>query len=108
MKIENFSPALYTVFLEVNGMMDRSLAFEKRELMEGFEKMTWVWDEERNVEGQPDFEGGCGVVMSIPGWVAWHVVSFLLGTLTTGVVIWGFTACNRRSAEGGQWYVLGP
>ena len=34
------------------------------------------------------------VSMSIPAFLAWHVLSFLLGILTTVLVIWMGTGCS--------------
>lgn len=46
------------------------------------------------------------VSMSIPACLAWHVLSFLLGILTTVLVIWGVPGWTGR---GGVFFtLLGP
>lgn len=47
------------------------------------------------------------VSMSMPAFLAWNLLSFLLGILTTVLVIWMLMGCEKRRVRGG-YYALGP
>jgi hypothetical protein len=57
-----------------------------------------------DVESQQQSNQVHSVSISIPACLAWHVLSFCLGILTTMLLVWGFMAC----AGAVTYIVLGP
>jgi hypothetical protein len=58
-----------------------------------------------DVEAQQSSNQVHSVAMSIPAFLVWHVLSFILGILTTVLMVWGFMTCGVGV---GSYTALGP